>query len=80
MTSAEKIGRNDPCPCGSGLKFKRCCETKRQQRRSRVMLVVVVGVAIGALLIGIASFTSERAPARPRRVWSPEHGHYHTVQ
>jgi len=19
------IGRNDPCPCGSGLKFKRCC-------------------------------------------------------
>ncbi len=21
----EKIGRNDPCPCGSGLKYKRCC-------------------------------------------------------
>lgn len=21
----EEIGRNDPCPCGSGLKFKRCC-------------------------------------------------------
>ena len=21
----EKIGRNDPCPCGSGRKFKRCC-------------------------------------------------------
>ncbi len=20
-----KIGRNDPCPCGSGLKYKRCC-------------------------------------------------------
>lgn len=19
------IGRNDPCPCGSGLKFKKCC-------------------------------------------------------
>lgn len=19
-----KVGRNDPCPCGSGLKFKRC--------------------------------------------------------
>jgi Tfp pilus assembly protein PilF len=24
MTS--KIGRNDPCPCGSGKKFKQCCE------------------------------------------------------
>jgi hypothetical protein len=22
---ASKIGRNDPCPCGSGRKFKRCC-------------------------------------------------------
>lgn len=20
-----KIGRNDPCPCGSGQKFKKCC-------------------------------------------------------
>jgi uncharacterized protein len=20
-----KVGRNDPCPCGSGRKFKKCC-------------------------------------------------------
>ena len=24
----KKIGRNDPCPCGSGKKYKRCCEKK----------------------------------------------------
>jgi len=24
-TEAEKIGRNDPCPCGSGKKYKKCC-------------------------------------------------------
>lgn len=24
-TKLDKIGRNDPCPCGSGLKYKRCC-------------------------------------------------------
>lgn len=23
-----KAGRNDPCPCGSGKKFKKCCESK----------------------------------------------------
>ena len=23
--SNEKVGRNDPCPCGSGKKFKKCC-------------------------------------------------------
>ncbi|NSW92407.1 MAG: SEC-C domain-containing protein [Firmicutes bacterium] len=21
----EKTGRNDPCPCGSGKKYKKCC-------------------------------------------------------
>lgn len=21
----KKIGRNDPCPCGSGIKYKKCC-------------------------------------------------------
>ena len=24
-SKAVKIGRNDPCPCGSGKKYKRCC-------------------------------------------------------
>ena len=23
-------GRNEPCPCGSGLKFKKCCLNKRE--------------------------------------------------
>ena len=23
--AAGRVGRNDPCPCGSGLKAKRCC-------------------------------------------------------
>lgn len=25
IRSGPKIGRNDPCPCGSGKKFKKCC-------------------------------------------------------
>jgi len=25
-----KIGRNEPCPCGSGLKYKKCCLLKKQ--------------------------------------------------
>jgi tetratricopeptide (TPR) repeat protein len=24
-SSAHRVGRNDPCPCGSGKKFKKCC-------------------------------------------------------
>jgi uncharacterized protein YecA (UPF0149 family) len=25
MRPDPKIGRNDPCPCGSGKKYKKCC-------------------------------------------------------
>ena len=25
IRKGKKIGRNDPCPCGSGLKYKKCC-------------------------------------------------------
>ena len=25
VRGAAKIGRNDPCPCGSGKKYKKCC-------------------------------------------------------
>ena len=25
IVKGPKVGRNDPCPCGSGLKYKKCC-------------------------------------------------------
>ncbi len=25
IDTTQKIGRNDPCPCGSGKKYKKCC-------------------------------------------------------
>jgi SEC-C motif-containing protein len=25
VSSGPKVGRNDPCPCGSGKKYKKCC-------------------------------------------------------
>jgi len=25
IVKGEKVGRNDPCPCGSGKKYKKCC-------------------------------------------------------
>jgi tetratricopeptide (TPR) repeat protein len=31
MTKLNKIGRNDPCPCGSGKKYKKCCINKPVQ-------------------------------------------------
>lgn len=30
MGGREQVGRNDPCPCGSGRKYKRCCLTQME--------------------------------------------------
>ena len=27
-SAAKKVGPNDPCPCGSGKKYKKCCMQK----------------------------------------------------
>jgi len=29
-----KIGRNDPCPCGSGKKYKKCCLKKDELKKA----------------------------------------------
>lgn len=34
---ATKPGRNDPCPCGSGQKYKRCCLEKDQRAQSAAL-------------------------------------------
>ncbi len=34
----KKVGRNDPCPCGSGKKFKKCCEEKMSRKKINAQL------------------------------------------
>ncbi|HEY2810077.1 MAG TPA: SEC-C metal-binding domain-containing protein [Rhabdochlamydiaceae bacterium] len=35
----EKIGRNDPCHCGSGKKYKKCCEMQAKSKRFHAEVV-----------------------------------------
>lgn len=30
-----RVGRNEPCPCGSGQKYKKCCHAKDQEKLSK---------------------------------------------
>lgn len=32
-----KVGRNDPCPCGSGKKYKKCCMAKDEVQRTEAL-------------------------------------------
>lgn len=72
-----KIGRNEPCPCGSGLKYKQCCLQRNQGMTLRSRLLALF---IGAVLVAgaILALTWESGTEQ-RRVWSEEHGHWHTV-
>ena len=36
-----KVGRNDPCPCGSGKKYKNCCLGKPKNHDGAFSAVVV---------------------------------------
>jgi len=35
LSREPKVGRNEPCPCGSGLKYKKCCLAKSVQEKNR---------------------------------------------
>jgi len=77
-----KHHRNEPCPCGSGEKYKRCCAEKQKDSSLLVMaggigLVAVVLGALGLVMMDAAD-PPERQPP-PGKVWNDEHGHYHDV-
>lgn len=75
-----RVGRNSPCPCGSGKKYKQCCGLAGAGTRgSGRWIVFAVGVALllGALGFMRALSTDTAIEARPGRVWSSEHGHWH---
>lgn len=72
-----KIGRNDPCPCGSGRKYKQCCLQGGQGMTKRTRLLAIL---IGVALVGgaVLAVNWDGGGSEQRRVWSEEHGHWHT--
>jgi SEC-C motif len=66
MKPNQHIGRNDPCTCGSGRKYKNCCQRKIPQSTLRSPAAyVVLGVAgvVLALAAGkVVFWPAEKAP------------------
>jgi hypothetical protein len=74
------VGRNAPCPCGSGKKYKRCCALKSQKTPlgSRVALSLIgLMLLTGAIVMLMSLDELGDDPIGPRRVWSEEHQHWH---
>ena len=65
-----KPGRNDPCPCGSGQKYKRCCLPKDEQAESDTLKAAAearaaaVGSMSTIMLTAITSATSAEGSSR----------------
>jgi len=50
---SSKTGRNEPCPCGSGRKYKSCCEGREGRRADRVTSWVTLGlIGLSLALVG----------------------------
>lgn len=57
---SKKIGRNDPCPCGSGLKYKRCCGSQSSQASGSVGQGSNLPPNVQAMLEGLKQQPFER--------------------
>jgi len=49
-TDVSSVGRNDPCPCGSGLKFKKCCGKTAENFQINKM-AGLLSLGIGAYIL-----------------------------
>jgi hypothetical protein len=65
-----KVGRNDPCPCGSGLKYKKCCalfdDSKSAQLSNEEKTLFY------ETWIGLISFVNEEMKVIKQKI-KPEH-------
>ncbi len=74
-----QIGRNDPCHCGSGKKYKNCHQ--KSEGKFGKNLIYIIGTAVIAgivLVIYLLFFSDTENDPPPGKVWSPEHGHWHS--
>lgn len=74
------VGRNEPCPCGSGRKYKRCCSRKLAKAKTgaaKLLLALMLLAAVAGLYEALRNWQPGDAPSR---VWSREHGHWHDVR
>ncbi len=80
---SSKPGRNDPCPCNSGKKYKRCClrkdkaaiRTKRRSERERIWSLRRPLPALQGWLTLVPSIQFSHEPVRkePKPEFSEAH-------
>jgi len=64
----DKIGRNDPCPCGSGKKFKKCCgrsnHTSKESTPHINLSEMIKAIPDTIAMLKINEFTAHKCESR----------------
>jgi hypothetical protein len=68
----KKPGRNDPCPCGSGKKFKKCCETTMLGGRFKASPADGQSASQIKKTMGLTSLFQSHLAATPKKPLPPE--------
>ena len=61
----DKPGRNDPCPCGSGKKYKKCCELKATPKKKFQAQILTNQPSAISSLFGRVNPPTPKPPAEP---------------
>lgn len=70
--SEEQIGRNEPCPCGSGKKYKRCCGVNAAPKLTTPTAAFAPGAAEGDTTGAAAGTAGGFDPAAMQAALNPE--------
>lgn len=77
-TNVRQVGRNEPCPCGSGRKYKQCClakdEAKVREARTKAAekeAKAAAKAAKGAEKSGAAPETPPPPPPKKPQTYQP---------
>ena len=76
---ADKPKRNDPCHCGSGNKYKNCCQNNDDKKKSSWLGIagLVILFVFGLWLFSTYVSGSSQPDCPPGTVWSDAHQHCH---
>lgn len=69
-----KVGRNDPCPCGSGKKYKQCCLNKPPLAKKKITVTNLKAKPEESQGVDLMERTFGAGIARTRATFKPVEG------
>ena len=70
---SQEVGRNDPCPCGSGKKYKKCCLSKAPPKKTFTAKSLMGRIAPLQRMVVDAAAETARAAEETQKKFQEQH-------